>query len=229
MKRKPAPKSETASPSYPNRQSAPIESITVPSRRAFLAQIGLTSGALGLGGLPKLAHGQSLAVNFDRLSNHPPLSTVDPAPEAEAAVMDYEEAEEAVDDSDSDEFAAADPVETITENRALWVEPGYLVLLRWTRTATDSGVIASLESSGDAVATFLSGRITNVDHVHNIDQLHQIEHELLTYLGTLLPGVTIEMLHIDHDCTTVCSVLNPSRAYPEIYEVDGEMPGPGWE
>ncbi len=228
MKRKPVP-SKSVDPDYPDRQSAPVEALTVPSRRAFLAQVGLTSGALGLGGLPKLAHGQSLQVNFDRLSNHPALSSPDPAPEAEAAVMDYEEAQEESDDSDSDEFAAAEPVETITENRALWVEPGYLVLLRWTRTAADSDVIAALEGSGDSVAAFLTGRITNVDHVHNIEQLHPIEHDLLIHLSSLLPSVTIEMLHIDHDCTTVCSVLNPSREYPEIYEVDGEMPGPGWE
>ena len=35
-----------------------------------------------------------------------------------------------------------DPVRTavteITENRALWIEPGYLVLLKWTRAEDDT-------------------------------------------------------------------------------------------
>jgi hypothetical protein len=132
-------------------------------------------------------------------------------------------------DSDTTLAQAGAPGVVITENRALWLQNGYLVLLRWRRDEGDNAVVAALEGSADDVSMFLADRVRSVDNLHNIDQLHRIEGELLAQLAPRVAPATIEVLHLDHDCTAVCATLDPSLLHPPEYQIDGEMPAVGWE
>jgi hypothetical protein len=170
-----------------------------------------------------------LPVRFERLQNHPPVAPV-PDPQSAGVSVDADDDQHAQADlAPTDQGSLATAAEMVTEDRALWVEPGYLLLLRWTRPVDDLAAVAALEGSAETVHTFLATRVTNVDTLHNLDQLHPLEAELVVLLNARVAPTTIEVIHLDHDCTRVCSLLNPSRTYPEVIEVDGGMPAPGWE
>jgi hypothetical protein len=233
----------TSAPGYPQRAVMAQQRPSDESRRRFLRQLAGAS-ALALTGLPRLAQGQSMPVDFSRLENHPGLSPASPladelAPALEEVMAAPAEAEleEAADSAPAEAEAEVEGGERVatgeraiwlTENRALWVEPGYLVLLTWTRPPDDS-LVAALEGSGDAVAEWFASHITQVDQIHNLELLHPLEGELSQFLAERLQPAIISVLHIDHDCTRVCSTLNPSRSYPERIEVMGEISAPGWE
>lgn len=232
------PKPKTAiSPLHPTWEDAPEHCDT--SRRRFLKQLGVGSGLLTTVGLPSLGHGQSLPINYEKLLNHPTTGGVhrevgaDLLQESDLAAMmaDSEDSGPSLDDSVADQAPSADEasVEEVVENRALWVEPGYLLLIRWARPADNQAPITALEGSADTISAFLTAQVTGTDSLHNLDQLHVIETALLADLSPRLSPARIEVIHIDHDCTSVCSALNPSREYPEIYPVMGDIAEPGWE
>jgi hypothetical protein len=151
-----------------------------------------------LTGLPQLAHGQdqSLPVDFSRLSNHP---SVRPAEDEQVMAEVAAPAEEApplpADQAPLSE-APAEPITVIDENRALWVEPGYLIMLTWQRP-DDATIVAALEGSAQAVQDFLSARVTQVDQLHNIEQLHGLEGEVLVLLESRVAPAHITVLHLD--------------------------------
>lgn len=254
----------------PTRETTPLPRLDDGGRRRFLKQLVAGAGAASLGGIPRLGHGQSLAVDFEKLDRHPLPAAPEAADasamtqeESDAQIEAYErtmrlealaealhdeaadaEAEPSADRADSDDAPAFDdsgaalpqlqaqaeaPVVVITENRALWLQNGYLVLLRWRRAEGDNAVVAALEGSADDVSMFLADRVSSVDNLHNIDQLHQIEAELLAQLAARVAPAAIEVLHLDHDCTVVCPMLDPSLLHPPEYQIDGDMPAPGWE
>ena len=223
-------------PGYPDRETKPERWGCDGGRRRFLKQIGLMSGVAGLGGLPRVGHGQGIPVDFERLATHPPNSQ-EPARESEEelSVANNAMSDEAADYDREDLFeeqAQAEPpgsAEIVTENRALWVEPGYLVLLRWRRASEDEAVVSALEGLGATVSAFLTENVTSVDHLHNIEALHLIERNLLAVVTPMIASATIEVLHLDHDCASVCSLLNPGDTYPDRWQLDGEMVAPGWE
>jgi hypothetical protein len=129
----------------------------------------------------------------------------------------------------ADEQARPTVEETLLEeNRALWVEPGYLVLLRWRRPVGDEATVGQLEGSADAVRALLDARVGSVDDLHNIERLHPLEDAVRTLLRERVHPATVDILHLDHDCTVVCAALDPSRHYPEVIELDGDMPSPSW-
>ena len=188
----------------PTRESSALRKMGEADRRRFLKQLAAGAGVFSLG-LPRLSHGQSVEVNFGKLCDHPPVGPAGkPLPSKET------------------------PAVELTENRALWVTPGYLVLVRWRRHEDDDAVVAAFEGSADAVSTFLTTRVTSVDHIHNLDQLHGLESDLMAMLAARVSPAQIDVLHLDHDCTVVCSALNPSTEYPENIEVMGDWAGPGW-
>ena len=135
--RKVTPCNKDESPGYPSRSEVAHD----PSRRRFLRQVSAGAGAAGLlsaMGLPKLAHGQSTDVDFGVLEAHPPRSGL--APEQPAAPAPPALPMAAAPPAPAPPAPPQEPVDEvvqvvaeITENRALWIEPGYLLMLMWTR------------------------------------------------------------------------------------------------
>lgn len=231
MKRSPVPKAITET-SAPNRETNPLPAKCDSSRRRFLRQLAGGTGVCMVG-LPRLSHGQSLQIDLTKLDRHRPVGALLPVEMAEAD--DFDDEEQARDTEPGTLMHADDPPPdpigpaTVVESRALWVEPGYLILVRWSRPETDESCVTALEGAADTLAEFLDTRVTNVDHIHNLDQLHELEWELVEQLTPLVVPATIDVLHLDHDCTQVCAVLNPSYAYPEIYELEGDVEPVYWE
>ena len=211
-------------PKLPSRENNPLPTKCDGSRRRFLQQLGAGTGLLIGAGLPRLVHGQSLPINFEKLEHHPRAET----PSASSAqTVSYDAAPVA--DEVGTLLAQSGAGEVFVENRALWIDPGYLILLRWSRPVGDEGPAVALEAAATDLSTLIQARVTNVDNLHNFNQLHELENSLVATLSGRVTPATIEVLHLDHDCTSVCSVLNPSIEYPEPIEMLGDMPGPGWE
>ena len=238
MRRNPVPKA-TAEPLAPNRETNPLPAKCDSSRRRFLRPLAGGTGVCVVG-LPRLVHGQSLIVDLTKLDRHRPVDALLPLEVMEADddaddVLAGLEEEQVVDTESGVPMHMDNPPPvpggpaSIVESRALWVEPGYLILVRWSRPETDESCITALEGAADTLAEFLDARVTNVDHIHNLDQLHELEWELVEQLNPIVTPATIEVLHLDHDCTQVCSVLDPSYAYPEIYELEGDVAPVYWE
>lgn len=238
MKRRPM-KVLQSTPPYPSRADNPLPRHHDAGRRRFLRQLA-SGGALAAAGLPTLAHGQSLPIDFDKLESHPrPLGRAEepePAALAEEAAADLEPPLEGA--AMADQMLAAQPTPApaepptggeVVENRALWVEPGYLILLRWSRPADNDVPVAALEGAADQLRSFFAARVTTVDQIHNIEHLHVLEQQIIDLLGPEVLPARIEVLHLDHDCTVVCSALDPSTSYPEPIMLLGEPPPPGWE
>jgi hypothetical protein len=117
----------------------------------------------------------------------------------------------------------------VTENRALWIEPGYLVLIRWTRSPGDNAVIAALEGSTDALASYLTEHIQSNNDLHELTQLHTHENALQELLAERIRPAVLEVLHLDHDCSQVCSIVTPSHPPDAIPIAAGGMSPLGWE
>lgn len=234
MKKKPVTPLQTAEtkvPSWP--ASGPLN----PSRRAFLRRVGLGAGGAGFlatVGLPGLSHGQSREVDFSLLEAHPARHDLNPAPPPTAAPAQpmalappAPAPPAAAPPADSAASAPEEEVGTV-ENRALWVEPGYLVLLRWQRPADNEEVIAALEGSSDAVATYLSEQVENSQSLHDLGRLHVIEDGLAALLELRVAPADIQTLHLDHDCVSVCSTL-PDHFPDDFIPLPGIAPPTDWE
>jgi len=246
---------ESRQPGYPDRDTAPADG----SRRRFLRQIGVGAGAatvLTSLGLPQLAHGQSREVDFSLLDAHRNRDALAPAaaemaagdaladaaaeqsrPEAEPAPEPEPEplaepAEPVAAAPVAAAPAAAEPPPeqaTVVENRALWIEPGYLILLRWNRPASNDDVVARLEGATEHVRSYLTVAVESVDTLHNFDQLHDLEHGVASLLEPLIAPATIDTIHLDHDCSRVCSGLSPGVGPVEPIPLGGEPVPIGWE
>ena len=104
----------------------------------------------------------------------------------------------------------------MTEHRALWVDPGYLILLEWSRPVLNETPVASLEGSTEALAALLSEIVTEPDALHDTERLYQIERSVATLLATAVEPATIEVIHLDHDCNTVCGSLYVEETRPVV-------------
>ncbi len=244
----PAPVTSESAPeaAYPSWEERPRNR----SRRRFLSQVSSIAGGAGLLssiGLPQLAHGQSRPVDFSMLEHHASPSTLAPQPPSEARAREQAAEERAEEESESvradapdepsrhseplaelSETAAEPPGPQVTENRALWVEPGYLILVRITRAEGNSDAITAFEGSTGAVSVYLQGAIAETSQLHNVDLLHSHEVVLATLVQERIAPAVLEVLHIDHDCTTICSGLDPGHP-PEIIPLRGEMEPVEWE
>lgn len=220
---------------YPARQRDGDAALD-PSRRRFMRQLAGGAGAAGLlstFGLPRLAHGQSMEVNFSLLDAHPsthdlmsPASgdmTAAPAAPAEPAAA--APPPPAAPPSDS---VAGAGVTQVTENRALFVDPGYLFLIRWTRPADNADVVAALEGSAQAVQSYLGEHVSTADDLHDLGRLHAIEMGVVELLSSRVAPANVETLHLDHDCNTVCSSLG-WEVDPDFIPLPGIAPPPSWE
>lgn len=234
--------------SYPSWEERPRDR----SRRRFLTQVSSIAGGAGLLssiGLAELAHGQSRPVDFSMLDHHAsPAALVPSAPSAAAPAREQAREERAEDEpglasaepvpnerSDTSEPLAepsepsADPRgPEITENRALWVEPGYLILVRITRLESSSDAITAFEGSTEPMSEYLTREIGDTSHLHNVDLLHNHEVALADIVQELISPAILEVLHIDHDCTTVCSALD-SGFPPDRIPLRGEPMPVDWE
>ncbi len=119
------------------------------SRRRFLRQLGAGAGAAGIVGtlgLPRLSHGQSREVDFTLLDAHPSRASLEPNPapvEAPLAVMPAATAPAPPADAPAQPASPARAAVMLTENRALWIEPGYLILIRWMRPEGDAAPVGA--------------------------------------------------------------------------------------
>ncbi len=226
------------------------------SRRRFLSQLSVLAGGAGLltsTGLPKMAHGQSREVDFSMLDNHAShealIQHVAPSPEEPEAPQEQASgpADSAMGLAAPSSMGAAPPnspppvvpaatppvaagetAVEVTENRALWVEPGYLILVRITRAEDNPEAIVGFEESTEAVTEYLQREITESSHLHNVDSLRIHELAVANIVRERISPARLEVLHIDHDCTTVCSLLDPGHIYEEL-QVPGGIAPPGWE
>jgi hypothetical protein len=203
------------------------------SRRRFLVQLGAGAGGLGVLtalGLPRLAHGQSAEIDFSVLEAHPP--SVPPPPPAMAAPPTAAAPPSAAappgPPAEPRQVAVSEPLEVVVENRALFVEPGYILLLQWERPVDELAAIAGLEGSTQAVADYLSQSITAMDELHHIERLHAHERALVALLGGRVAPATIAVLHLDHDCQRVCNPLGWTAPRHDAIPMPGVAPGPGY-
>ena len=223
---------ETAYPQWP--QSGPLS----PSRRSFLKRVGLGAGAAGMlsaMGLPRFAHGQSQEVDFSLLTAHPSRMEAAPsapaqtapaaAPPAPAAMQMAAPAEPA---PPADGAAVEVVVAEVTENRALWIDPGYLILFQWVRPEDNDDVVGALEGSTEVVSTYLSERVDTSAALHDLGRLHEIEEGLASLIDSRVSPARIHTLHLDHDCSTVCSLL-PDRIPDHDIPLPGIALPPDWE
>lgn len=190
------PRVEAQEPSYPGKTK---EESHDGSRRRFLRQIALGGGVLsGLGGVTGLRAQEEPEIDFSTLGEH---ATVPEAPARRARRRG---------NNTSREEARADSVEPpeeevwVTEHRALWVDPGYLILIEWSRPASDTAPVASLEGSAAAVAALLSEQVTDPQALHDTERLFDIEQAVASLLAEAVAPARIDVLHLDHDCNVVC-------------------------
>jgi hypothetical protein len=225
-------KTLSKTPDYPERPG-PAD----PSRRRFLTRIGLGAGGasiLAAAGLPKLAHGQSQEVDFSVLEAHPgrhelretpagaPVMPAAPAPPPAPALS-------ATVPPAAQTASPRDAIATITENRALWIEPGYLVLVQWSRPADNTDVIAALEGTTEALAALFSENVSTYENLHDLLQLHILEDQVASLVEAAIAPAELVSLHLDHDCNTVCSGLEPGGGYDDPPRLAGVLPPANWE
>ena len=186
-------------PGYPERPSPGLNN---PARRRFLRQIGLGAGVLSAVGPVASVRGQEgVEADFSILADHDPLTD-----DRSQAVSVQRGRRSAASDSPSEPTAL--PTEAvITENRAVWVEPAYLILLQWHRPENADGAVAALDGSAEAIRAFMAEQVGDAfSELHDPESLQNLERGLLTLLTPLLVPAEIEVLHIDHDCGAVCHV-----------------------
>lgn len=214
-----------------------------PGRRRFIRQLlaGVgAGGVLGTLGLPRLSHGQSHEVDFQHLENHPApeMSFATEVTQAVSAAVSGDElglqglgAGPAAPAAAAPAAAATTEVthEEVVENRALWVEPGYLVLLRWSRQTSDETSIPALEGLTETISAYLQEHVQTMENLHDIANLHVLESQIAEFIANGV-AARVEVVHLDHDCSTVCNLL-PSSNGPidDIPVLGGAIAPPGWE
>jgi len=119
--------------------------------------------------------------------------------------------------------------ERVVEDRALWIEPGYLLLIRWDRPTDDTVAVAMLEGSTETLQAYLSSNITETNDLHDLQRLHSHEQALFALLEPRVEPARIEKLHLDHDCNTVCNVLGWSGPTGPEIPLGGVPVSPEWE
>lgn len=203
-------------PDYPQRKQFD------PGRRRFLRQVGTTAGGVGLVaslGLPTLSHGQSIEVDFSVLDAHPLRQTAEPviqvdmpsmvAPATPVGSLSATPSVDVTDPGGTDPpepgLIGGDPDEDdVIEDRALWIESGYLVLMRIARDAEDVTVGEDVDAASETVASYITENLSNYDVLHNIDSLHTHENGIAVIIDGLIEPAHIVSLHLDHDCTETC-------------------------
>jgi len=180
-------------------------------------------------GVP-LVKAQELDVDFTILDEHDPLGTPEVVLErrrsrAEGDVQDGtgdavsgDGSETGTEESDDINTIRTD----ITENRALWIPPGYLLLLQWTRPEEDLSPVDALEAATEMLTTYLEETVTDTDVLHDTISLQEIEVSLLELLNELVTPAVISVLHLDHDCEALCAD-DPTTTMPVVR---GRMIGP---
>jgi hypothetical protein len=236
-----APPEGTRAPAYPSWTAlrgspTPFD----PSRRRFLRQVGTAAGALSVlstTGLPRLAHAQQPTPNFGLLDQHPPsgalvapaqpmaMMPAVPPPAPVQGLAQPPTTPAAIEPPTSGPTSQA-TAEWVTEDRALWVEPGYLILVRWSRPIDNLDVVAALEGATPTVAAYLSSNVTAYNDLHDLDRLHTLEAGLVSMLAPTLSPATLDVLHLDHDCNTVCTGLPGYYDAPENIPLPGMLPAP---
>ncbi len=191
----------TTDPGYPTKAE---HACPEPGRRRFLRQVLVGSTALTVSAASVANAQDGRQIDFSILDEHDPLTPDErsqaPAARARRAAPATEERAEAA-------STAEEPEVTITEQRALWVEPGYLVLIQWRRPESNADVISAFEGASETVSSHLSTEIADpFATLHDPAQLQDAERALLAVLVPIVAPAEIDVIHLDHDCTSVCSV-----------------------
>lgn len=229
------------SPLYPQQPNPRHD----PARRRFLLQVAATGGAVAFASGVPLLKAQDLEIDFTVLESHDRLELTPSENARREAREDSVEAEVGREQTvlgestpnegsggtgDQDPSGVPDdpPVDvpsgtlaSITENRALWIPPGYLVLIQLTRDEDDETSIPAFEGASEQVSSYLDTTVTDTDQLHDVIQLREIELGILALLEPIVAPATIDVLHLDHDCTTVCGSLGPDDSHIMLR---GEMP-----
>jgi len=194
-----------------------------PDRRRFLFQVSASGGAIAFGAGVPMTSAQGIEVDFSVLEGHDRL-VPSPSPslvgELGVAARSSVVGDGAVDGTDGPVEATGEPptpdtepvdglLATLTENRALWVDPGYLLLIQWTRPEDDETPVAALEASTQIVADYLELAVVDTEALHETLSLHAIELGLRELLNPVVLPARIEVIHLDHDCEAVCGPLRP--------------------
>ena len=235
-----SPALERPSPSYPQQPNPQHD----PARRRFLLQVAATGGAVAFASGVPLLKAQELEIDFSVLQTHDRLElpieserrearedSIEPEVSHEQTVL-----HESTPTEGSGDTTGQDPTElpgdptghlpsgtlaSVTENRALWIPPGYLVLIQLTRDEEDETSIPAFEGAAEQVSTYLETAVSDTDELHDAIQLRDVELGILALLGPIVEPATIDVLHLDHDCNTVCSSIDPVE--PRII-LRGDMP-----
>lgn len=212
-----SPASEAAA-SYPRRAE-----VFDPSRRRFLRQVALGSAAAGCcGGAAAVgarrASAQGGVVDFsvleehDRVSAPAPMARQDPPSDDQAAGLSRVRAT-----SSYVPPAAPEAVAVIEENRAMWLEPGYLVLVRWERPEGNESIVAAFEDARDEVGEYLAATVTDPQAtLHHAGSLRPVEDGVTALLASRIAPARIVALHIDHDCQLVCGTPPEPELIPNV-------------
>ena len=211
----------------PDRATNPLPKSCDEGRRRFLRQLGGGVGIVMALGAAIPGHGRTLSVDFEKLTAHPRPKGPEPSTVGGDALA--QTAPTAGDDGGPPAGASDVVADLITENRAVWIEPGYLVLVQWQRPDGDLSPVEAFEGGAVELATLIASHVTSVDNLHNIDQLHELENILLLHLASRVAPARIDVLHLDHDCTTVCSVLDPSVDHPVPVDIVGLYKATEWK
>jgi len=136
-------------------------------------------------------------------SDAAPVRADETAPRSRARRRGPSELPDSPPDSTGSTQIATDE-EWVTEHRALWIEPGYLVLLEWHRPAADETPIIGLEGADDAISIFLGEQSDISQTLHDTDGLSALEQAIAEMLIPAVAPAEIDVIHLDHDCNVIC-------------------------
>jgi hypothetical protein len=170
-----------------------------------------------------------VAIDFSILAEHDPLAEEpsgvgrhEQVPARRRSARVGVRSDEPVEEVPTD-GATAEPL--ITENRAVWVEGGYLVLIQWTRPESAEEAIAALEASSPDILAYLGTLDASSAVLHDPGPLHVLETGLIALLSPIVAPATIDVIHLDHDCQTLCTGgVSPDLSTP--IRVRGRMVTP---
>lgn len=199
------------------------------SRRQFLLRLTAGGGAVAFATGVPLVKAQELDVDFTILDEHDPLvsDSVDLVRRRGRAQDDVGDgtgsmglddgSETGTEESDDNPTIRTD----ITENRALWIPPGYLLLLQWTRPEEETSPVETLEGLTDMLTTHLAEAVSDTDVLHDAVSLQEIEVSLMVLLNEQVTPAVISVVHLDHDCEALCPADPPTT-----HAIRGRMVSP---
>jgi hypothetical protein len=99
----------------------------------------------------------------------------------------------------------------------MWIDPGFLVLVRWERPDGNEDVVAAFEGARDEVGEYLAGTVTDPQStLHDASSLRPVEDGVTELLAARIGPARIIALHVDHDCQLVCGAPPEPEFIPHV-------------